>query len=75
MCFGFSQPASTQTVDELLLGTTRWAGRDMGLDQRRIETGLLAIGEGTDGLLDLRAVGHRITIDFDLCIGLSLTGP
>ena len=47
----------------------------MGLDQRRIETGILAIGECTDGLLDLRAIGHRITTDFDPCIGLSITAP
>jgi hypothetical protein len=47
----------------------------MGLDQRRIETRILSIGEGTDGLLNLRAVSHRIPIDVDSCIGLSLTGP
>jgi hypothetical protein len=47
----------------------------MGLDQRWIETRILAIGESTDGFLNLRAVSHWFPIDVDPCIGLSLTGP
>jgi hypothetical protein len=38
----------------------------MGLDQRWIETRILAIGESTDGFLNLSAVNHRVPIDFDV---------